>query len=45
MFVTHSHIRGTGPSQFYGEYTLCEKCMDSMDEEVLIGEDPSQPKT
>ena len=38
-------VRGTGPSQFYGEYTLCEKCMESMEGgEVLIGDDPNQPQ-
>ena len=37
-------IRGTGPSQFYGEYTLCEKCMESMEGEVVIGDDPDQPQ-
>ena len=37
-------IRGTGPSQFYGEYTLCEKCMESMEGEVVIGDDPNQPQ-
>ena len=44
IFGLSYFARGTGPSQFYGEYTLCEKCMEGMEGEVLIGDDPNQPQ-
>ena len=44
IFGLSHFARGTGPSQFYGEYTLCEKCMEGMEGEVLIGDDPNQPQ-